>query len=392
MASSLPPVKGAAFTFYTSLVDVGDTDTFQDNPTLAEGDVVCIKDGTYDDHLDTLPVAVASCTRVIKVDLSATEMTADIVTVLFHDAAGDEWQDQVVTIYTAAQTLDATDAIADGIKTKTDFLPSVAAGAAGGVFIAGSNAATSITTALTANITGNLSGSVGSVTALGAQAKLDVNAEADTALSDIRLDHLVAVADADDAVNDSIIAKLASKSATADWSTYVNTTDSLEAARDNIGTAGAGLTGLTATVAISAAAAASVASGSLAIRTYHTWSQAITSTSTAALNTATKVWLAVKTDEDDTDAISVIFMEASAGLTYLAGAAYATPLNGTIVVTGSSGAWIITLGLQEAATALLGAYENQELPAEVKALVAGDTVHVWDGTATISQGVVRAYS
>jgi hypothetical protein len=49
------------------------------------------------------------------------------------------------------------------IKTKTDFLPSVAAGAAGGVFIAGSNAATSITTALTANITGNLSGSVGSV-------------------------------------------------------------------------------------------------------------------------------------------------------------------------------------------------------------------------------------
>ena len=50
------------------------------------------------------------------------------------------------------------------IKTKTDYLPSATAGAAGGLFIAGSNAATSITTALTANITGNLSGSVGSVT------------------------------------------------------------------------------------------------------------------------------------------------------------------------------------------------------------------------------------
>lgn len=50
------------------------------------------------------------------------------------------------------------------IKTKTDFLPSATAGAAGGVFIAGSNAATSVTTAFTANITGNLSGSVGSVT------------------------------------------------------------------------------------------------------------------------------------------------------------------------------------------------------------------------------------
>jgi hypothetical protein len=47
-------------------------------------------------------------------------------------------------------------------------VPDVAAGAAGGLFIAGSNAATSIATALTANvignITGNLSGSVGSVT------------------------------------------------------------------------------------------------------------------------------------------------------------------------------------------------------------------------------------
>jgi len=50
------------------------------------------------------------------------------------------------------------------VKVKTDFLPSATAGAAGGVFIAGTNAATAITTALTANITGNLSGSVGSVT------------------------------------------------------------------------------------------------------------------------------------------------------------------------------------------------------------------------------------
>jgi len=47
-------------------------------------------------------------------------------------------------------------------------LPDAVAGATGGVFIAGTNAATAITTALTANIvgsiTGNLSGSVGTVT------------------------------------------------------------------------------------------------------------------------------------------------------------------------------------------------------------------------------------
>lgn len=72
------------------------------------------------------------------------------------------------------------------------------------------------------------------------------------ALDEIRLEHLVAVADADDVVDSSIIAKLASKGATPDWSTFVNTTDALEAIRDKetdietdtseIGAAGAGLT------------------------------------------------------------------------------------------------------------------------------------------------------
>ena len=49
------------------------------------------------------------------------------------------------------------------IKTKTDFLPSATAGAAGGVFIAGTNAATTVTTSFTTTFTGNLTGSVGSV-------------------------------------------------------------------------------------------------------------------------------------------------------------------------------------------------------------------------------------
>lgn len=64
------------------------------------------------------------------------------------------------------------------IKTKTDFLPSATAGAAGGLFIAGTNAATSITTALTANITGNLSGSVGSATVVNGLAANVITAAA----------------------------------------------------------------------------------------------------------------------------------------------------------------------------------------------------------------------
>jgi len=66
-------------------------------------------------------------------------------------------------------------------------------------------------------------------TALGA-----IQSECNDALVAQKLDHLVAVADADDAVNNSIVAKLASKSATADWSSYVNTTDSLEAQTDTM--------------------------------------------------------------------------------------------------------------------------------------------------------------
>ena len=50
------------------------------------------------------------------------------------------------------------------VKVKTDFLPSATAGATGGVFVAGTNAATTITTGLTTTFTGNLTGSVGSVT------------------------------------------------------------------------------------------------------------------------------------------------------------------------------------------------------------------------------------
>jgi hypothetical protein len=53
----------------------------------------------------------------------------------------------------------AVKAVEDAVKVKTDFLPSATAGASGGLFIAGANAATTV------NLTGNLSGSVGSVTA-----------------------------------------------------------------------------------------------------------------------------------------------------------------------------------------------------------------------------------
>jgi hypothetical protein len=60
-----------------------------------------------------------------------------------------------------------------------------------------------------------------------------VNAEVDTALADIKLDKLISasVIGADVADN-SIVARIVSKASTADWDTFVHTTDSLEAIRD----------------------------------------------------------------------------------------------------------------------------------------------------------------
>lgn len=83
---------------------------------------------------------------------------------------------------------------------------------------------------VTGNVGGNVTGSIGS---LATQAKADVQAEAEDALVAKGLDHLVSasVAGADVADN-SIIAKMVSKSATADWDTFANTTDSAEALRD----------------------------------------------------------------------------------------------------------------------------------------------------------------
>jgi len=63
----------------------------------------------------------------------------------------------------------------------------------------------------------------------------DVNAQVDTALSDIGLDHLLSASvTGTDVTDDSIIAKLVSKNATADWDDFSNTTDSLQAIYDKI--------------------------------------------------------------------------------------------------------------------------------------------------------------
>jgi cytidylate kinase len=78
------------------------------------------------------------------------------------------------------------------------------------------------------------SGAVNTVTTVTNQHTLaEINAEVDTALTDIHLDHLMAVAAADVVVDGSVIAHMVST--TEDWSTFVPSTDSLQAVRDWVG-------------------------------------------------------------------------------------------------------------------------------------------------------------
>ena len=128
--------------------------------------------GCYKVTLDATDTGTLGALRVIYTD-AATCLPVwwdfQVIAANVYDSligGGDILDVSLTQVNGASQTatLDTIKTDTAAVKTKTEFLPSVAAGAAGGVFIAGTNAATSVTTALTANVTGNLSGSVGSVT------------------------------------------------------------------------------------------------------------------------------------------------------------------------------------------------------------------------------------
>lgn len=124
MASMIPCVKNnaAGYTFYISLVSQADTKIFKANPTLVAADFnIAIDDGAPN-ALGTTPAVDADFTKRVKVVLSQDETNGDNLTIICSDAAGAEWCDLTINIQTAAQTLDATDVVADAIKTQTDKL------------------------------------------------------------------------------------------------------------------------------------------------------------------------------------------------------------------------------------------------------------------------------
>jgi len=101
--------------------------------------------------------------------------------------------------------------------------------------------ATDVTNGVTASTvtdkTGySISGTKTTLDELNDVSTAEVNTQVDLGLSDIGLDHLVAASvTGTDITDNSIIARMVSKSATADWDSFDNTTDALEAIADSAG-------------------------------------------------------------------------------------------------------------------------------------------------------------
>lgn len=102
MADFAIPRSGVAYIFYTGLVSQANTMTLKSSPTLAAGDFKVSIDGGALANLATLPTNTPGGVMV-KISLSAAEMTGDNITVVCIDAAGAEWCDQIINIQTSAR-------------------------------------------------------------------------------------------------------------------------------------------------------------------------------------------------------------------------------------------------------------------------------------------------
>lgn len=103
MATYNPPTKNEEFIIRISLGDMNSPGSFKSSPTIAAGDFKVDKDGAGLTNLTTLPSVDPAASVLVKVTLSATEMNADVVTVVCIDQTNPkEWADFAFSIPTTA--------------------------------------------------------------------------------------------------------------------------------------------------------------------------------------------------------------------------------------------------------------------------------------------------
>lgn len=96
-----PPVKNQDFKFRVGVEDMTSPGSFRANPTIAAGDFKVDKDGGGYNNLTTLPSVSPAGSTDILIELSATEMNADVVTITGIDqTTNKEWADIKICIPT----------------------------------------------------------------------------------------------------------------------------------------------------------------------------------------------------------------------------------------------------------------------------------------------------
>lgn len=160
-------------TIKTNAVVNGGTVTFPTNATLASTTNITAGTMTTTTTATNVTTVNGLAANVITAASMAADAGAEIADAVWDEAiaghltggttgaalnaagsAGDPWSTAVPGAYGAGTA-----------GSRIGRIPDIAAGGAGGLFIAGTNAATTITTALTTTFTGNLTGNVGGSTA-----------------------------------------------------------------------------------------------------------------------------------------------------------------------------------------------------------------------------------
>ena len=96
-----PPKKNEDFIFYVGLSNLATPGSYKADPTIAAGDFKVKKDAGSPTNLTTLPAIDAAGEISVKITISATEMNADVVTIIGIDQTNPkEWADVMICIPT----------------------------------------------------------------------------------------------------------------------------------------------------------------------------------------------------------------------------------------------------------------------------------------------------
>ena len=220
---------------------------------LDEDTTIAAGNSTEEMALHITQASMAPVTRVIEL-YRPTVTEGNTLDVTSGGAAGIDWGN----VENQASTVDLSDTAINLCDTTTDVTNQVDAGVSAwnGVSLSTTNPLPNAAAGSNGGLpVGDSSGrvNVGQIESIDATDQ--INTACGAAMQTLNLDQLLQTAVVPASVaNNSVIAKMVSASATADWDDFVNTTDSMQAIRDKltdietdtaeIGTAGAGLTNI----------------------------------------------------------------------------------------------------------------------------------------------------